>query len=153
MDSGNANAGVFEQNKKYKMPAFFAKCTRMGGPKIPVIVCFYRQTLGPYTLHLRVLTKTKNSSISANRPHRRTNRFRKCKCRCFCAFSCFSIRERKSGCGIYLAPLYLTLILTKTKNLAISAKKTCTSLVPTSGVPHTGGREGACPLPPYYTRI
>ena len=32
-------------------------------------------------------------------------------------------------------------------------KKFCTSLVPTSGVPHTGGREGVRPLPPYYTRI
>ena len=32
------------------------------------------------------------------------------------------IRERKSGCGIYIGPLYPTWILTKTKKLAISAK-------------------------------
>ena len=32
------------------------------------------------------------------------------------------IRERKSGCGIYIGPLYPTWILTKTKNLSISAK-------------------------------
>ena len=34
-DSGNANAGVFGQNKKYKMPAFFCKMYTNGGPLNP----------------------------------------------------------------------------------------------------------------------
>ena len=34
------------------MPAFFAKCTRMGGPNTPATVCFYRQTLAPLYLTL-----------------------------------------------------------------------------------------------------
>ena len=37
------------------------------------------------------------------------------------------IRERKSGCGIYLGPLYPTWILTNTKNLSISASDPTTA--------------------------
>ena len=86
---------------------------------------FYRQTLGP--LYLTLTDFDQNQELvhfgKLTPPH--NARIPEMQMPVFSGIFMFQdvrIRERKFGCGIYLGPLYPTWILTKTKNLAISAK-------------------------------
>ena len=110
-----------------QMPVFSAKYTRMGGASKISPLCYRVSTskhLAPYLtltgfdqnqelVHFGKLTPPHNGWV----PEMRMSVFSR-----IFMFSDVRIRERKSGLWDLPCPLYVTLILTKTKNLAISAK-------------------------------